>query len=253
MHPYIHTSFGDLSTFTIFIVVGAISMIFMIHFTLKKSNQHIEETFIYPRLVISGILGFVFAAIFDLLFKYLEYGIFKIYGITFYGGLIGACVVMYVLLKISKSETQYNISEWFEILTPPFIVFHFFGRLGCFFAGCCYGRNSDSVFALAFPDNEKMGIFHNGQKCYPTQLFEALALVVILIFVMLAKKKFQTYLMCYALVRFNLEFLRGDDRGFFTNQISPSQIISIVIICGFILYKLIIFLKNRRNVNYKIT
>ena len=230
MHPYIHTSFGDLSTFTIFIVVGAISMIFMIHFTLKKSNQHIEETFIYPRLVISGILGFVFAAIFDLLFKYLEYGIFKIYGITFYGGLIGACVVMYVLLKISKSETHYN-----------------------FFAGCCYGRNSDSVFALAFPDNEKMGIFHNGQKCYPTQLFEALALVVILIFVMLAKKKFQTYLMCYALVRFNLEFLRGDDRGFFTNQISPSQIISIVIICGFILYKLIIFLKNRRNVNYKIT
>lgn len=248
MYPYIHTCFGDISTFTLFVVVGVLSMIFILHFTLRGPNQLIEEAFIYPRLVISGLLGFVSAVIFDLFFKFLEYRIFKIYGITFYGGLIGASAVMYVILKIGKNKTQYSTSEWFEILTPSFIVFHFFGRLGCFFAGCCYGRKSDSILAVSFPDNEKMGIFHDGMKCYPTQLFEALSLVVILIFVMLAKKKFQTYIMCYALVRFNLEFLRGDDRGFLINQISPSQTISIVIICVFILYKLMMYFKKHRNV-----
>ncbi len=249
MYPYIHTCFGDISTFTVFVVVGVLSMIFMLHFTLKGQHQLIEEAFIYPRLVISGLLGFVSAVVIDLFFKFLEYRVLKIYGLTFYGGLIGASAVMYVILKIGKNKTQYSTSEWFEILTPPFIVFHFFGRFGCFFAGCCYGRNSDSDFALFFPDNEKMGIFHNGMKCYPTQLFEALALTAILVFVMFVKKKFQTYIICYAIVRFNLEFLRGDDRGFLMNQLSPSQTISVVIICVFILYKLMMYFKKRRNVS----
>lgn len=251
MYPYIHTEFGDISTFTVFIVVGVLAMMFLLHSTLKGSNQSAEEAFIYPRLVISGLLGFVCAAIFDIAFKFLEYRVLKIYGITFFGGLIGSAAVMYVLIKIGKNKTTYSTSEWFEKLTPVFIVFHFFGRLGCFFAGCCYGKVSNSALSVAFPDNEKMGIFHYGQKCYPTQLFEAIALILIFIFVLFAKNKFQTYLASYSFARLNLEFLRGDDRGYFTEQISPSQIISIVILLVLILYNLNKFFRRKISLSNK--
>ena len=54
---------------------------------------------------------------------------------------------------------------------------------------------------------------HYGQKCYPTQLFEVFALLVILITVYRTKSKFKAYLFLYAVSRFIIEYFRGDDRG----------------------------------------
>ncbi len=253
MYPYIHTGLGELSTFTILIIVGVTAMIGLVHIALKGSNRNDEEAFIFPRLVMTGLIGFVFATVFDLTLKYLKYGVFKIYGITFYGGLIGAIFALFVILKLSKNKTRYSINSWFELLTMPFIAFHFFGRLGCFFAGCCYGRNADNIFALSFPDNAEMGITHNGLKCYPTQLFEALALIIVFIIVKKAKNKFKTYLVCYTVLRFNLEFLRGDDRGVLVGPFSPSQAISLFILCVVIVYEFIKFfrLNNSKHQSQK--
>lgn len=249
MYPYIKTTLGDLSTFTLLICVGVLVMILMIHHILKKMNQTDEEVIIFPRLVICGIVGYSFAAIADFIFKYIKYGVLKIYGITFYGGLIGGIVALFLLLKFNSKSTNISVQKWFEILTLPFIIFHFFGRIGCFLGGCCYGKNTQSFLGVVFPDNEKMGIIHNGSKCYPTQLFEAIALIGIFIIVYKSKHRFSTYMLSYAVMRFFLEFLRGDDRGMITLFLSPSQVISLCVICSFGVYKLILFCKTKKSVD----
>jgi len=230
MYPEISIFFGKIPTFTLLAVCGICAMFFFAWLFIEPEKRSNGIAFIFPRIVISGLCGFGFAGIFDSIFKYIKYGEFKFYGITFYGGLLGGVLCLYLLLKFSKIDTVYATKEWFDRLIPGFILFHIFGRIGCFLGGCCYGKYSQSIFAIAFPDNEKNGIFHNGLKCLPTQLFEAIALIVILLIVLRCKNRFKIYLYCYAPTRFCLEFLRGDDRGNALFALSPSQMISLGII-----------------------
>ncbi len=231
MIPYILTPFGSISTFSIMIVIATLSMFAVLHIILRKSqNREKEEVYIFPKVVFSGVIAYVSSALFDALFKIPENNGFIIRGITFYGGLIGAIIGMYILLYTSKGKTEYSIKQWYEILTLPLITFHIFGRIGCFLGGCCYGKTTDSVFGMYFPDNIENGVFHNGLKCYPTQLFEVVVLILIFILVLYSDKKFLTYLIGYATARFFIEFFRGDDRGFFIIGLSPAQVISVTIL-----------------------
>lgn len=230
MCPIIYTPLGDIPTFKLFVAVGVAVMLIEIYFLIKKDNNIDEAPFIYPRIVIAGILGFGFAILFDSVFKYIKYGVFKVYGMAFFGGLIGAVVSLYIMLKISKIKTAYTITEWFNLVTIPFMCFHFFGRIGCFFGGCCYGKCSSGIFTVVFPDNLEMGIIHNGVSRYPTQLFEAISVLAIFFIVLCVKDKFKWYLFLYSIARFLLEFLRGDDRGRFLPWLSPSQILAVIII-----------------------
>lgn len=249
MYPFIPTPFGGIPTFTLMAILGILAMLFGVYRSISKENRDEAVAFIFPRIVICGLVGFVFAGFTDALFKYIEYGEMKIYGITFYGGLIGGGIAMFIALKITKVKTRYTIIEWFNILTPSFIVFHIFGRIGCFLGGCCYGRYSQSVFAVVFPDNEERGIFHLGQKCLPTQLFEAVALVIILLIVICSKNRIKMYLCCYSLVRFCLEFLRGDDRGNTMLFFTPSQLISLLILIALLIYEINkIIIKKRKPI-----
>lgn len=239
MIPYIETPLGTINTYTVMIAVGALSMFIALHIILKNSVcRESEEIYIFPKIVISGLFAFVSSALFDALFKISENGGFVLKGITFYGGLIGSIICMFILIKFSKKNTEYSVKQWYDILTIPLIIFHFFGRIGCYLGGCCYGKTTESIFGVYFPDNIKDGIIHNGQKCYPTQLFEAFALIIILILVFNSRKKFGTYLFSYAVARFFIEFLRGDNRGAFILGLSPAQIISILILMCLFVYNL---------------
>lgn len=249
MIPFIQTPFGDISTFSIMIVIAVLSMFASLHIILRKKQFGInEEIYIIPKIIFSALIAFTASAIFDALFKFRENGGFVLKGVTFYGGLIGAVFSMYILLRFSKRKTSYTIKQWYDILTIPLIVFHFFGRIGCFLAGCCYGKNTKSPIGIYFPDNAEAGIFHNGAKCYPTQLFEAAALILIFILVLLFSEKFMVYLFSYATARFFIEFFRGDDRGYLMPVLSPAQIISIIIIIsiiGNVFYKKIMIGKTK--------
>lgn len=210
---------------------GVLALVLTVHMELRKTDFTVEEeNFIFPKIVTAGMFAGVCSAVFDALFKIRENGGFIISGITFYGGLIGAMGSLLVLLKIAKQRTRFSIAEWYDILTVPLIVFHFWGRVGCFLGGCCYGKETDSILGFRFPDNAEHSIFHNGQKCYPTQLFEAAALVVICIIVLRVKHRFECYLLLYALARFFIEFFRGDDRGYVLPFLSPAQMISVIIV-----------------------
>lgn len=138
------------------------------------------------------------------------------------------CLRIYRRLRISR------------LRVVPFVIFHFIGRIGCFLGGCCYGRVTDSIFGVYFPDIPDSGIYHHGQKLFPTQLFEAIGLVGLAIALHFVKRdKFPLYLIAYAVLRFCLEFLRDDDRGTTVLGISPSQLIAISVLVVTIAYLII--------------
>ncbi len=230
MIPFIETDFGNISTFSVMSALGFLAMIILIIIILRKNKNHVaEENYILPKLVFSGFIGFLSAGLFDSLVKLRLYGRFKLSGITFYGGLLGGIAAMLIVLALTKKKTAYSTEEWLDILTVPFTVFHIFGRIGCFLGGCCYGRITDSPIGVIFPDNAELGIIHGGQSRYPTQLFEVGALIIILITVLLCRRKFECYLLMYSISRFIIEFFRGDERGFISKLLSPSQVVSVII------------------------
>jgi phosphatidylglycerol:prolipoprotein diacylglycerol transferase len=122
------------------------------------------------------------------------------------------------LAYIRKREIDFK--DITDILVPSVLLFHVFGRLGCFFAGCCYGR--ETTWAIAI----------NG--LIPVQLIESGFNLLILMEILLFRPErerpgvlFPMYLTVYACGRFLLEFMRGDaSRGAFL-IFSTSQWISV--------------------------
>ncbi len=156
--------------------------------------------------------------------------IFKVWqgGLVFYGGLILAIAVFFAWCRVRR-ESVAPVADLFVTVIP---LAHAFGRVGCFFYGCCYGRVSAHAFAVAFPRRSPAWVAQvegglipetaqSSLAVLPTQLFEAaavLGLFAVLLFIFLRNWKtrpgFTTgcYLVGYACIRFGIEFLRDDMR-----------------------------------------
>jgi phosphatidylglycerol:prolipoprotein diacylglycerol transferase len=147
-------------------------------------------------------------------------------GSVFYGGLLGGIAAGYFYFL--KNKAKYYL---IDIVTPAIPLFHFFGRIGCFLAGCCYGI--ESPFGFTYKHALAEGA--NGVNRFPIQLLEAL--INLIIFFILAKnrnslifkgKLILFYLLLYSVCRFFLEFVRGDEYRGFISFFSISQWISII-------------------------
>lgn len=116
---------------------------------------------------------------------------------------------------------------------------HAVGRLGCFFNACCHGRPTDVAWGVTFTSPlADMDPALLGVALHPTQLYEAgaeLILAALIIFGVLPAVRarrvrqgtgFFLYIGGYALLRFAVEFFRGDDRGRLLPGLSPSQWVS---------------------------
>ena len=152
-------------------------------------------------------------------------------GFVFYGALIGGLggVAIYALIK---KLPFFSLTDYF---IPALVLGHAFGRIGCFFAGCCYGMECETPISVTFPAG---GAAPAGVPLLPTQLMESVFLFLLCAFLVwrLAKKKpFGTvsgwYMALYGVWRFALEFFRNDERGF-VGQLSTSQFISIFVFLG---------------------
>ena len=149
-------------------------------------------------------------------------------GFVFYGGLIGGLIAFIVLKKWHNIDS----GEYIKIITPSLGIAHCFGRIGCSFAGCCHGVETTSSFAFIY---KKSLAAPNNVPLFPVQGLEAFFIFILSIvcFIIIYKNKnvriYYLYIVCYSILRFILEFYRGDSvRGLF-GGISTSQIISIII------------------------
>jgi phosphatidylglycerol:prolipoprotein diacylglycerol transferase len=149
-------------------------------------------------------------------------------GSVFYGGLAGGIAAAFLYSKKTGNDFQYLA----DLLTPAIPLFHFFGRIGCFLAGCCFGIESFIGFTYTHSLVNKA----NGINRFPVQLLESL-LNLALFFILLKTKKSNSrkgnqlflYLLLYSLERFFLEFIRGDEYRGKWLVFSTSQWISVFI------------------------
>ncbi len=150
-------------------------------------------------------------------------------GSVFYGGLYGGLLLGYIHLK----RTGQNIISYNKTVIPLIALFHFFGRIGCFMSGCCYGVQCSvgiTYFHSLYPPT-------NGVQRFPIQAVESiynLLLFIILLLIsnhkILSKYILNIYLILYSMARFIFEFFRGDDiRGIYFG-ISTSQYIAFITI-----------------------
>lgn len=240
MLPRIETPFGPIYTYVLCCVLGTLAFFQVLHVELRNdTNRGEEEAFIFPATVVSGIAAFFSSVVVDAIFKVGIVGRLELRGSTFYGGLLGACLCMCVIIKLFGHGSGYGLDQWLDLLTLPLITFHACGRMGCFFAGCCYGVQTDSAWGMVFPDNPEMGVYHHGVACLPTQLFEAAALVVIALLLLRVRHRFVCYLTSYASIRFIIELVRGDFRGFSLGPLSPAQLVSLAILLVVLVTKLV--------------
>lgn len=165
-------------------------------------------------------------------------------GYVYYGGLLGA--ITGINLYCGKNGTLRK--KVFSIFTPTFPLFHFFGRIGCFLAGCCYGR----------PLNPAIRVISNvAVDRYPVQLIEAI-FELLLFCILLRKSRVMNrdislwdYLLPYSIFRFLIEYFRGDTiRGIFI-LFSTSQWISLSIILFYVVFEKLgisIFRKRKEGI-----
>lgn len=175
-------------------------------------------------------------------------------GGVFYGGLLGAVLAGYFLMK------RYKLPWWktADACAPGIAVANFFGRQGCFAAGCCWGKPTTLPWGVKFTEkgHEITGVPIDAYL-HPTQLYESFAMLLAFLFLLWLhkRKRFDgqvilAYALLYSAIRFAIEFVRDDPRGDVLGLtsltgLSTSQLISLVI--G--IWALILLIRRRRRAN----
>jgi len=153
-------------------------------------------------------------------------------GLVFYGGFL---LAIPIVLWYVKRHTM-DLWSTADLFAPSIAIGHALGRLGCFSAGCCYGRPApDLPWAVTFRDPQSLAL--QGIPLHPTQLYEAFGVFInFFILIMLRRHKsfngqlFFSYLLIYSVLRFIVEFFRGDlGRGFISPYLSLPQAMSAAI------------------------
>ncbi|MEW6001727.1 MAG: prolipoprotein diacylglyceryl transferase [Nitrospirota bacterium] len=153
-------------------------------------------------------------------------------GLVFYGGVLLAVPVAIWYIR----KNSLGIWSMADIFAPSLAIGHAIGRIGCFFAGCCYGKPAEWLpWAVTFTDPQCLAPIN--VRLHPTQLYESAGeFLNFFVLIVLRKYKsfngqlFMTYLLLYSVLRFLVEFFRGDvDRGLLIYNISLSQGISFIL------------------------
>lgn len=156
-------------------------------------------------------------------------------GGVFYGGLIAAVLVALWYLRRHRMPT-WTVTD---VFAPAIALGHVIGRMGCFFAGCCYGRPTDLPWGITFTSvhaADNVGTPLN-IALHPTQIYEAGAELIILAVLLLTERRgrpfpgrtFWGFMLLYGISRFVIEFYRDDPRGM-VGMFSTSQFVSILIV-----------------------
>lgn len=247
MHPFLALGPVKLNSYGVLLIFGFIAAVLVAIIRARKYKippQRVRKVLHFVVLVlIAGFIGARIFCIFEHLQLFLEHPreLFAIGhgGLSWYGGLLFGFLVGFWCLKKGK----FRIGTVLDILAPGIALGFFFGRMGCFLRGCCFGNPTQVPWGVIFPSGAPASIVYWEQvKVHPTQLYASFAGLVSF-FILLAIEKrirlklqgilFFCFLMLYGLWRFTIEFFRYHDPelylvGWFTRGHALS-IVSIIL------------------------
>ena len=174
-------------------------------------------------------------------------------GGVYYGGFLGGFFALVILVR------WYKLPFWkiADAFAPGVALGQALGRQGCFAAGCCWGKPTDSFLGVHFTEHAHeftgVPIYKDGADLYlhPTQLYESITMLLVFGILVLIhrKKRFDgqvliAYGIIYGIVRFTIEFFRDDPRGNLfglttLTGLSTSQIISLVVAAGAVIFMIV--------------
>lgn len=238
-------SYGLCMCFAIFLCS------FLIVKDAQKSSIEFENTIVLIAVITGafllsgGLLYILVTYSFEDLITYirnLDFSFLISGGLVFYGGLLGGVFGGIVCSKILRIE----ISVVERCIVPYIPLGHAIGRIGCLLAGCCHGFAYNGFLAV------RRTLYSQVNTYFPIQVIEAILDILIFIVLLLyAKKEHKkydilcAYLIIYSIVRFFLEFFRGDEIRGAISCFSTSQWISIAIILFCVLSRRIKYVKGR--------
>ena len=244
MLPYLEIAGVRIPMYSLMIIIGVIFgglYFFLVTFKEEKFSKLTLKRF-FIAIVISAICLIIGAFLFDGLFHSIEEGELVFNGITWLGGVVVGFPAFVLLTNALIPEAKGKALKFVSLIIPSIVLAHAFGRIGCFFGGCCCGKVTDSIFGVQFPFLE--------EKVLPTQLFESIFDFILFGAMAILRKRikyhnFEIYFIVYGIFRFFNEFLRGDDRGATSSVLSPAQLLSIsIIIAGIIILSKYAISKN---------
>lgn len=214
----------------------------------RAAKLGMNTDYVYTATFLIAIIGFLGG---KLMFMIVEWrqtivdplAMLKGNGFVVYGGIITGFITALVYCHMKKI----SFPEYADLLTPCVAIAQGFGRIGCFMAGCCYGRPTNSWIGVIFKNSPYAP---NGVKVIPTQLFSSAGDFLIFLLLSLYSKKRKTpgqvtamYFILYSIGRFIIEIFRNDDRGMVGN-LSTAQFTGIfMLVCGLVAF---IILQNRK-------
>lgn len=238
MLPYISILGKTISTYGIMAFIGITVAIcsgvfyFSKFYDVKKEDVFYASMFALIGIGIGAKLLYIITILKDIIrnFDVLNWKTLLQGGFVFYGGLIGGVVGLYVYSKSFKV----SFKKLCMILIPVVPIFHSIGRIGCLLAGCCHGREYNGFGSMVFYNTDLAPV---GVPLFPMQIVESICNLMIFTIVLLTYKKFKgtyktiaLYAVLYSVVRFILEFFRGDASRGIVLGLSTSQWISIALV-----------------------
>ena len=236
MYPFIELFGKQIPIYGICYYLGiALSAIVAVSICKKRNIERYDIVYSAVYAVLAGALcakllfiGVSLRQIIELKLSFIQ--ILK-GGFVFYGGLIGGAAGLAIYVKQFKLPA----ADFFDIYAAAMPLGHAVGRVGCLFAGCCYGMEYDGPLSVTY--NYSVGNTPIGVPLLPIQIIEAVLLFVLFIALMVlffnTKVKYlvtATYILSYAGIRFVIEFFRGDlERGKLAG-FATSQWISLALI-----------------------
>jgi len=161
-------------------------------------------------------------------------------GLVFYGGFMGASLACILYARVKKLP----LWKLADIVTPSIALGSVFGRIGCLFNGCCYGRACQLPWAIHYPSGHES--YPKG--VHPTQIYDSLLNLGLYLFLawLFRRKKFDgqifaAYLVGYSLLRSLVEFFRGDyPPDQYVGWASPAHVVSAgILVTGLVLWRLL--------------
>jgi len=252
MHPILF-QFGSFPIYTYGVLVASGVLISLWLGTRYAPKAGLTGDFIWNLGIYTILIGLVFSKLWLIASEWDYYSanpgqIFSIQTFqsagTFYGGLVGAVLLIVVYSRMNKAA----LLAVLDVGAIMISLGHAIGRLGCFVAGCCYGKPTALPWGVTFtnPVAERIAGTPLGIPLHPTQLYESAAefLNFLLLWWLSKRQKFTgqifgTFFILYGIERGTIEFFRGDPGRtmMFHDTVSLMQIVSVgLIITGALLW-----------------